>query len=101
MVFSFALVVLVTVGRPDVQEYDEYQYDEPQEGFEEALEEKEVATNEKFEMITKPLNIVAVAGERIELPCMVDKLPSKVTICQYFLLISSCSRWCWNNLGKT
>merc|ERR1712123_86837 len=56
----------------------EYQYDEPQEGFEDALEEKEVATNEKFEMITKPLNIVAVAGERIELPCMVDKLPSGV-----------------------
>merc|ERR1712106_862099 len=40
--------------------------------------EKEVVTNEKFEIITKPLNIVAVAGEKVELPCMVDKLPSGV-----------------------
>merc|ERR1712106_56025 len=47
-------------------------------GFEDALEEKEVATNEKFEMITKPLNIVAIAGDKVELPCMVDKLPSGV-----------------------
>ena len=75
-----AWVVLVTVGTPNIHEYDEYQYDEPQEGCEEDIEEKEIATNGKFEMITKPLNIVAVAGDKVELPCMVDKLPSKVII---------------------
>merc|ERR1711892_1329733 len=80
MVFSFAWIVIVTVEMPDVQEYDEYQYDEPQDGFQEDIEKKEVDTNEKFEMITKPLNIVAVAGDKVELPCMVDKLPSGVGI---------------------
>merc|ERR1711892_371924 len=80
MVFSFAWIVIVTVEMPDVQEYDEYQYDEPQDGFQEDIEEKEVATNKKLVMITKPLNIVAIAGNKVELPCMVDKLPSGVGI---------------------
>ena len=48
--------------------------------FSEEVMEKEVATNEKIKMITEPLNIVATAGDRVELPCRVDKLPSKVKI---------------------
>ena len=78
MLFSLACLVLNTVGMPDVNDYNEYQYDEPQDEFDEEVMEQEVATNEKFEMITKPLNIVATAGDTIELPCMVDRLPSKV-----------------------
>ena len=74
MLVSLAWGVLVTVGMPVTSEY-EYQYDEPQEGFEEEVVEKEVVTNEKFEMITKPLNITAIAGETVKLPCRVDKLP--------------------------
>ena len=74
MLFSLAWGVLVTVGMPVTSEY-EYQYDEPQEGFEEEVVEKEVVTNQKFEMITKPLNITAIAGETVKLPCRVDKLP--------------------------
>ena len=77
LIFVFSWMVLLTLGRPDLQEYDEYHYDDPDFAFEEEIMEKEVVTNEKFEIITKPLNIVAVAGEKVELPCMVDKLPSK------------------------
>eukprot|EP00091_Calanus_sinicus_P013916 TRINITY_DN3097_c0_g1_i3.p1 TRINITY_DN3097_c0_g1~~TRINITY_DN3097_c0_g1_i3.p1 ORF type:complete len:179 (-),score=38.78 TRINITY_DN3097_c0_g1_i3:28-564(-) len=69
--------MLVTVGRPSIHDY-EYQYDEPQDGFSEEVMEKEVATNEKIKMITEPLNIVATAGDRVELPCRVEKLPNGV-----------------------
>ena len=71
---SLTFGVLVTVGMPNIDDY-EYQYDEPQHGFSEEVMEKEVATNEKIKMITEPLNIVAIAGDRVELPCRVDKLP--------------------------
>eukprot|EP00092_Neocalanus_flemingeri_P027022 GFUD01029303.1.p1 GENE.GFUD01029303.1~~GFUD01029303.1.p1 ORF type:complete len:189 (+),score=60.15 GFUD01029303.1:258-824(+) len=74
---SLAWGVMVTVGMPLTSEY-EYQYDEPQEGFEEEIVEKEVVSTEKFEMITKPLNITAIAGDTIELPCRVNKLPADV-----------------------
>ena len=69
--------VLVTVGMPFTSDY-EYQYDEPQDGFEEEVVEKEVVTNEQFEMTTKPLNITAIAGDKVELPCRVNKLPGGV-----------------------
>ena len=40
--------------------------------------EKEVATNKKLVMLTKPLDITVIAGDKVELPCMVDKLPAGV-----------------------
>ena len=76
MLLSLTFGVLVTVGMPNNLDY-EYQYDEPQDGFSEEVMEKEVATNEKIKMITEPLNIVAIEGDRVELPCRVEKLPSK------------------------
>ena len=76
MLLSFTFWVLGTMGMPNIDDY-EYQYDEPQDGFSEEVMEKEVATNEKIKMITEPLNIVAIAGDRVELPCRVEKLPSK------------------------
>ena len=79
MLVSLTFGVLITVGMPNIDDY-EYQYDEPQDVFSEEVMEKEVATNEKIKMITEPLNIVATAGDRVELPCRVDKLPSKVKI---------------------
>ena len=76
MLLSLTFGVLVTVGMPNNLDY-EYQYYEPQDGFSEEVMEKEVATNEKIEMVTEPLNIIAIAGDRVELPCRVEKLPSK------------------------
>ena len=79
VLLSLTFGVLVTVGMPNIDDY-EYQYDEPQDAFSEEVIEKEVATNEKIKMITEPLNIVAIAGDRVELPCRVEKLPSKSKI---------------------
>ena len=76
VLLSLTFGVMVTVGMPNIDDY-EYQYDEPQDGFSDEVMEKEVATNEKIKMITEPLNIVAIAGDRVELPCRVEKLPSK------------------------
>ena len=76
MLLSLTFGVLVTFGMPNIHDY-EYQYDEPQDGFSEEVMEKVVATNEKIKMITEPLNIVAIAGDRVDLPCRVEKLPSK------------------------
>ena len=81
VLLSLTLGVFGTMGMPNIHDY-EYQYDEPQDGFSEEVMEKEVATNEKIKMITEPLNIVATAGDTVELPCRVDKLPSKDKICE-------------------
>eukprot|EP00092_Neocalanus_flemingeri_P010274 GFUD01011070.1.p1 GENE.GFUD01011070.1~~GFUD01011070.1.p1 ORF type:complete len:189 (+),score=62.11 GFUD01011070.1:162-728(+) len=76
VIISLAWGLLAT-GLPSSGEY-EYEYEEPQEGVEEEMVEKEFVSNEKFEMITKPLNITAIAGDTIELPCRVNKLPADV-----------------------
>ena len=73
---SLTLGVLINVGMPNIHDY-EYQYDEPRDGLSEEVMEKAVATIEKIKMITKPLNIIATAGDPVELPCRVDNLPSK------------------------
>ena len=51
VLLSLTFGVLVTVGMPNIDDY-EYQYDEPLGGFSEEVMEKEVATNEKIKMIT-------------------------------------------------
>ena len=77
VVIILSCLVLLTMARPDIQEYEEYQYDEPILDDEHEASEEEIATNVNVEILTKPLNIEAVAGEKIELPCKVDRLPSK------------------------
>ena len=77
VVIILSCLVLLTVARPDNQEYEEYQYDEPFPESDHEASEEEIATNVNVKILTKPLNIEAVAGEKVELPCIVDKLPSK------------------------
>merc|ERR1712128_320282 len=72
------LELLVMTAKSNTNDYEDYQYDEPHDISEEESVEKEVATNEKLVMLTKPLEINVIAGDKVELPCMVDKLPSGV-----------------------
>ena len=81
VVITLSCLVLLTMARPDIQDYEEYQYDEPSLDVDHEASEEEIATNVNVEILTKPLNIEAAAGEKIELPCKVDKLPSKEHLC--------------------
>ena len=86
VVTILSCLVLLTVARPDNQEYEEYQYDEPFPESDHEASEEEIATNVNVKILTKPLSIEAVAGEKVELPCIVDKLPSKEHYLIHYLI---------------
>ena len=66
--FHFKLIS----GIHTTSDYNEYQYDEPNDEFDDDASENELIANKELSIVTEPLNVKAIAGDKIILPCSAD-----------------------------
>merc|ERR1711915_292484 len=59
-------------GIQTTSDYNEYQYDEPNDEFDDDVSENELIANRKLSIVTEPLIVKAIAGDKIILPCSAD-----------------------------
>ena len=59
-------------GTQTTSDYSEYQYDEPNDEFDDNESENELLANKELTIVTEPLNVKAMTGDKIILPCSVD-----------------------------
>ena len=67
-------------GIQTIRDYNEYQYDEANDEFDDDERENELIANKELSIATEPLNVKAIAGDKIILPCSADVQLSGIKI---------------------